>query len=39
MSVQPTDLKAFINLAATGKPLTASQAEQATPRHPRWAGS
>jgi anthranilate phosphoribosyltransferase len=29
MSVQPTDLKAFINLAATGKPLTASQAEQA----------
>ncbi|MFM9842908.1 MAG: anthranilate phosphoribosyltransferase [Dongiaceae bacterium] len=29
MSVPPTDLKAFINLAATGKPLTASQAEQA----------
>jgi hypothetical protein len=29
MSVQPTDLKAFLNLAATGKPLTASQAEQA----------
>lgn len=29
MSIQPTDLKAFINLAATGKPLTASQAEQA----------
>ncbi len=29
MSVPPTDLKAFLNLAATGKPLTASQAEQA----------
>jgi len=29
MSVPATDLKAFINLAATGKPLTASQAEQA----------
>ncbi len=29
MSVQPTDLKAFLNLAATGKALTASQAEQA----------
>lgn len=29
MSVPQTDLKAFLNLAATGKPLTASQAEQA----------
>jgi anthranilate phosphoribosyltransferase len=29
MSVPPTDLKAFLNLVATGKPLTASQAEQA----------
>jgi anthranilate phosphoribosyltransferase len=29
MSTPPTDLKAFLNLAATGKPLTASQAEQA----------